>query len=116
MIIVPGIPPMQETRNSRELNKRVEEAIRDYRRDHPELTEAEVRAALMQSTPGADAPGVVRRKRVLAAAIAAVCVGAFTATASAGGSFTRPTWIMIGGVVAAVAAVAIAILRMAQRD
>jgi hypothetical protein len=115
MIIVPGIPPLQETRNSRELNRRVEEAIRDYRRDHPEITEAEVRTALVQSTPGG-APGVVRRKRVVAAAIAAASVGAFTATASAGGSFTRPTWIMIGGIVAAVAAIAIAILRIAQRD
>jgi hypothetical protein len=107
---------MQETRNSRELNRRVEEAIRDYRRDHPEITEAEVRAALMQSTPGSDAPGAMRRKKAVAVAIAAACVGAFTATASAGGSFTRPTWIMIGGVVAAVAAIAVAILRMAHRD
>ena len=116
MIIVPGIPPLQETRNSRELNRRVEEAIRDYRRDHPEVTEAEVRVALMQSTPGSDAPGVVRRKKAVMVGVAAAAVGAFTAISSSGGKFNNQTWVLVCGIVAAAAAVAFVIIRLARRD
>jgi len=118
MLIVPGRPPLQQTSNSRELGRRVEQVIRDFQRDHPEMTEAEVRAALAQSTPG-DAPEVVRRKRVLGIAIAMIGVGVFTFMASTGGgarinSGTGGAWQIIG-VVAAIVAVAFTVIRLARR-
>ena len=116
MIIVPGIPSMRETRHSRELNKRVHEVVREYLRDHPDMTEAEVRAALMQAAPGGLTPNVERRRRIAAIGAAAAAVGAFTATASAGGNFNSQTWLMIFGIVAAVGGVAIAAIRLARRD
>jgi len=116
MIIVPGLPPMQETRHSRELNKRVDDVVRDYLRAHPDMTEAEVRAALMKSAPGGIAPDVARRRRVAGVGVAAALVGAFTAVSSAGGNFNNQTWLLIGGIVAAVAVVAGAIIGLARRD
>ena len=116
MIIVPGLPPLQETRHSRELSRRVDDAVRDYRRDNPDVTEADVRTALLKSAPAGDAPELVRRRRIVAVALMAAAVGVFTATASAGGKFTGPAWMVILGVVAVVAAVAIAAIRIAQRD
>ena len=116
MIIVPGTSPSRETRHSRELNKRVDEVVRAYLRDHPDMTEAEIRTALKQSTPGGVSPDVERRRRVAAMGVAAAAVGAFTATASAGGSFNSQTWMLIIGIMAAVAAVAIAAIRLARRD
>jgi hypothetical protein len=109
MIIVPGLPPMQETRHSRELNKRVDDVVREYRRDHPDMTEAEVHTALMKSAPGGVSPDVARRRRLAAIDVAAALVGAFTATASAGGNFNSQTWLLIYGIVAAVGGVAIAL-------
>ena len=116
MIIVPGLPPLQETRHSRELNKRVDEVVRAYRRDHPDMTEAEVRTALMKSAPGGVSADVERRRRFAAIGVGAALVGAFTATASAGGNFNSQTWMLIIGVMAAVGGVAIAAIRLARRD
>jgi hypothetical protein len=115
MIIIPGQPALQETRHSRELQGRVEKAIREYQREHPDATEADVRIALMKSTPG-DAPEVQRRRTAIAVAIAAAVMGAFTATASSGGNFTSQTWVMIFGIVAAVGGVAFAAIRLARRS
>ena len=116
MIIVPGLPPLQETRHSRELKKRVDEVVRDYQRDHPDMKEAEVRTALMQSAPGGVSPDVARRNRILAISVAAALVGAFTASANARGNFNSQTWLLILGVVAAVGGVAFAAIRLARRD
>ena len=116
MIIVPGLPPMQETRHSRELNKRVDDVVREYRRDHPDMTEAEVHTALMKSAPSGVSPDVARRRRVAAIGVAAALIGAFTATANAGGNFNNQTWLLIFGIVAAVGGVAIAAIRLARRD
>jgi hypothetical protein len=116
MIIVPGLPPLQETRHSRELSRRIDDAVRDYQRANPDTTEADVRTALLRSAPAGDAPDVVRRRRVAAIAVAVAAVGAFTATANAGGNFNRPTWLLISGIVAAVGAVAFVAIRWARRD
>ena len=116
MIIVPGLPPLQETRHSRELSRRIHDAVRDYQRANPDTTEADVRTALLRSAPAGGAPDVVRRRRVAATAVAAAAVGAFTATARAGGKFDGNTTMAIVGIVAVVAAIAFAIIRIGQRD
>ena len=116
MIIVPGLPPMQETRHSRELSRRVDDAVRDYRRNNPDVTEAEVRTALLQSTPAGVSPDVARRRRVAAMGVAAAAVGAFTASARAGGDFNNRTWLLIVGIVGAVGALAFVAIRWARRD
>ena len=116
MLIVPGLPPLQQTTNSRELGRRVEQVIREFQSDHPEMTEAEVRAALAQSTPG-DAE-LVRRRKIFGIAIGALTVAAFTVMASTGGG-TRSiggtgSWQIIAAV-AAVCAVAFTLIRLARR-
>lgn len=118
MLIVPGLAPLQQTSNSRELGRRVEQVIRDYQRDHPEMTEAEVRAALVHSTPG-DSPDVVRRRKVFGVAIGALTAAAFGVMASTGGgtrySGGSGVWLIIGAV-AAVCAVAFTLIRLARRN
>ena len=116
MIIVPLHTSRQETRHSRELSSRVDDVVRDYRRDNPDVTESDVRTALLRSAPAGDAPDVVRRRRAVGVGIAAAAVGAFTATANAGGTFNRPTWLLVSGIVAAVGAVAFVAIRWARRD
>ncbi len=116
MIIVPGLPPLQETRHSRELSRRVDDAVRDYRRINPDVTEADVRTALLQSAPPGASPDVARRRRVAGAAMAAAGVGAFTAIASAGGDFNNQTWLLVVGIVGAVGALAFVAIRWARRD
>jgi hypothetical protein len=116
MLIIPGPAPLQETRHSRELGRRVEQVVRDYQREHPEMTASEVRAALMHSAPG-DSPDVARRKRILGVAIAAAVAAGFGAMAATGGgryAATTPGWQIVGAV-AAVAAVAITVIRIARR-
>jgi hypothetical protein len=113
---IPAHTAHRETRHSRELSRRVDDVVREYRRDHPDATEADVRAALAQSAPGGVSPFVDRRKRFAAAGVMAALVGAFTATASAGGQFTSQTWMLIVGIVVAVGAVAMLAIRLSQRD
>ena len=118
MLIIPGLPPLQQTRHSRELGKRVEQLVRDYQREHPDVTEGDVRAAFAQLT-SSDPPStdVLRRKRVLAGVVAALAVGAFTAMASTGGTLfeNNKTLLPIIGVIAAVCGVAIAAFRISRR-
>ena len=118
MLIVPGLQPLQQTRHSRELGRRVEQLVRDYQREHPDVTEGDVRTALAQLTSETASPDALRRKRVLAVAVGALTVGAFTAMASTGGDLFENNRLLfpIIGVVAAVAGVAIAVIRMVQRS
>jgi hypothetical protein len=118
MLMIPGLPPLQQTRHSRELGRRVEQLVRDYQREHPDVSEGDVRAALAQLT-SSDPPStdIHRRKRVLAGVIAAIAVGAFTAMASSGGDLfaNNKTLLPIIGVIAAVFGVAIAAIRLSRR-
>ena len=116
MLIVPGLPPLQQTRHSRELGRRVEQLVRDYQRANPDVTEGDVRTALAQLASGTESPDAQRRKRVLAIAIGALTVGAFTAMASTGGDLFENNRMLfpIIGVIAAVAGVAIAAIRLTR--
>jgi hypothetical protein len=112
MIIIPDRPePPPQTPHSRELARRVEQEVRDYKRQHPELTEDEVRSALMQSTPAGDSTNFMVRKRIAALVIGAAVAGALGVMASnSGGNVAGINfgWKIVG-VCAAVLAVAIAI-------
>jgi hypothetical protein len=116
MIIAPGLPPLQQTRHSRELGRRVEQLVRDYQREHPDVSEGDVRAALAQlmSTESSEA---YRRQRVLRVMIAAlVAVGFGVIAASGGGRFENNQMVFrIIGLVAAVGGLAFAAIRMARR-
>lgn len=120
MIIAPGLPPLQETRHSRELGRKIDQVVREYQRDHPDASLSDVRIALMQSTPGGDSPELVRRKRAITIAIAALGAGVFTFMASTGGGRfggfegSTTTWRIVG-VAAAVLGVAIAVIRRVRR-
>lgn len=118
MIIVPGVPPIQETRHSRELGRRIDQVVRDYQRDHPDASLSDVRIALTQMTPGADSLDMMRRKRALGIAIAALGAGVFAFMAATGGGSrfenTSMTWRIIGGV-AALLGVTIAVIRTIRR-
>jgi hypothetical protein len=117
MLFAPGSPPLQQTRNSRELGKRVEQVVRDYRRDHPDTTEAEIRSALMQSvSPGDEEEGMVMRRRFAAiAAVLAVGIAVLITSLISPGRVTGSGlgW-QIAGVGAAVAAVVFSIIRIAR--
>ena len=118
MIIAPGLPPLHQTRHSRELARRVEQAVRDYQRDNPDVTESEVRTALLQSAPGGDAPEVMRRKRMMGLVVAVLMGGVFALVASTGGGRFgegNAVWQVVG-VIGAVIAVAITAIRFASRN
>lgn len=120
MIFIPGLPPLpaqSHTRLSRELGTRIDNLVRDYKRQNPELTDGEIRAALLQSAPAGDSPEVVRRRRAAAVGVAAAVFGAFVAIGSNGGTLpiAGETWKIVG-IVAAVGVAAIALIVRARRD
>ena len=115
MIIVPGLAPLQETRHSRELGRKIDQVVREYQNNHPDASLSDVRIALMQITPGGDSPDVMRRKRVLGVALAALGVFAFMAASGGRGFDGNMTAWRIIGVVAAVLGVAIAVIRTVRR-
>ncbi|CAG0931617.1 hypothetical protein PLCT1_01843 [Planctomycetaceae bacterium] len=125
MIFIPMQPQAAPpTQHSRELGRRVEQVVRDYQRDHPELTDAEIRTALSHSTGTRDDPDAVARNRrvaliTVAAAlgIAGAIVGA-TQPAAGGGSGND---LLMKGVSIAIAVIAVAfavirIIGRANRD
>lgn len=116
MLIVPGLPPLQQTRHSRELGRRVEQLVRDYQRENPDVTEGDVRTALAQFTSDTPSPDVARRRRLLAGVIGALMVGAFTAMASTNGDLFANNRMLLPiiGVIAAVGGVAIAAIRLSR--
>lgn len=117
MFIASRVAPLHQTRHSRELARRVEQAVRDYQRENPDITESEVRTALLQSAPGGDFHDQRRRKLVVMAA--AVLVGgtfAMLATTSGRGFETGTAGWRILGAAAAAAGLAIALIRVVRRS
>jgi hypothetical protein len=117
-MIIPALHAHETTRHSRELSRRIEEVVRDYQRDNPDTSLSDVRIALAQLTPGGESSVAMGRKRALAVVVGALSVGIFTMIASTGGEGfkdTSMTWRIIG-VVAALAGVTIAAIRIARRS
>ena len=120
MVFVPMMhqqESVRETRHSRELGQRVDDAVREYKRLHPELSDADVRAALLTSLRRSGAQDDTRQRRMVIVLLAAL-VAAFTGVALNGG-FAGPGDTQIFrylGLVAAIAAIAIAIIRSVRRN
>jgi hypothetical protein len=87
-----------------ELGQRIALAIAEFQQRNPDLTAEEVRAAAQLATQQVDAPRGVRKNAAAAAAVgvAAVGLGAWLATGSAGGHLPLAT---IGGLIAALVVV-----------
>lgn len=122
MIIVPmRSEAPAPTRRSRELASRLEEAIREYRRQEPGLTESEVRAAAASlATPDEDAVAAIRRRQVIAVSAAAVlAVLGVVLSATSGGDVdgntaSKTAMPVIAALIGAIAVVA-AVLRIRAR-
>jgi len=124
MMIFPGRTPVAApTHHSRELGRRVEQVVRDYQRENSDLTAEEIRTALLHSTEVYEDESALTRlrlRRILTVVAAAVIAGVAVMSDSefvrgGGGSGSGSTeWMVIAGVVAAVAIV-IAVLRTVNR-
>ncbi len=115
--------PMQQqvapqTRNSRELGRRVEQVVRDFQRDHPELTDAEIRTALAQSVATTDDPETTGRNRRIAVVSTAAALGIagaiLASTQSSGGGTASGEWKWVS-VVVAIIVIALAVIRVVGR-
>lgn len=110
------------TRRSRELESRLEEQIRVFRREQPELTEAEVRAAVQRLAPPSDDDGIapVRRRQVAALGVAAVAAiaGAVVATTRGTGGATGNAEAVVPVIAAVCVALAVVfvVVRFRARD
>ena len=118
MIIVPGLPPLQQTRHSRELGKRVEQLVRDYQRENPDVTEGDVRTAMAQLSSGGPSSDTLRRKRALLAVVGGLTAAGFGMMASTGGKGfeNNPLTFRIIGLIAGVCAVVFVAISLARRD
>lgn len=108
------------TRQSHELASRIEETIREFKKEHPELRDDEVQMALTEAARGStDEESSARQRRIALAVIGAVvgvfaAVGAATVGSSRGdGGGSVLTWIPMAAVAATI--VGIAIVRIVRR-
>ena len=117
MYIVPGLnAPEPQTARSRELGGRIEQAIRDFQREHPELTRREIRAALSHSMTLAGQDGLQKRRLVsLAVGGGAAAIGAVMAVSgSIAPVSSNVVWIVVAAIVG-IGGLAIALMRMTNR-
>jgi hypothetical protein len=108
---------VKQTHLSRELEERIGQAIRDYRHVNPDMTDAEVSAALSLATShhGSTRSNAAGRAVAIVAGIVAAFVGAAVALGDGTGwEGSSPTWIIVAGTVA-VAIVLIALLMASRR-
>jgi hypothetical protein len=118
MIIVPGRTEEPiVTRHSRELGRRVEQLVRDYKRENPELRDEEVRSALMHSMmESTDVDALQRRRKlaIMASGLAVAVAGVAAAMAGRGGETNPSVWVVFAAV-CAIAGIAIALRRLNRR-
>ena len=120
MIIVPGrsYEPVV-TRHSRELQQRVEHVVREYRSQHDDVSDEELRSALHLATRATTGDNdMASRKRIIilvAVAAAAVMAGVVVAATSRSG---QPNDIVywIFPALAGVLGIVIAVIRRAWRN
>ena len=104
------------TANSRELGRRIDDVVRDFKRDHPNVTDSEVRSALLHSAPTAGANPTNARRAI---AVLVGIMAAFTAGSMVlGDGSTRPgsgVWMYVGVAIGIVGLV-FAGIQFARRD
>lgn len=113
MVMIPVVPA--PSRRTRELKERLEQAIRDYERDHPNLTPGEVQHALQIMAAGGARRTDRRAGAVIAALVAVfIALGAVLADRSAaGGEAAETPWVpVVVGVAVAVLMAIVAFTRM----
>ena len=122
MIFIPMVHQQRTpapTRYSRELGQRFDETVREFKRQHPDLTDADVRTALATSLKQAGSPEDEARPRRLAF-VTLLAIGlAFIGVALSGGNPGQDSEgmaLMIMGIVVAAAGVAVAVIRLSRRD
>jgi hypothetical protein len=111
MMIIPGSSPLHETRHSRELGRLLDDVVREYQRTNPDVTDADVRTALLRLAPDD------YRRRGLGVVIGVLTALAFGVMASTGGGRYAPGslgWRILA-IVGAVAGVTIVAIRLARR-
>lgn len=120
MVFVPIIhqPALLQTRHSRELERRFDDVVREYKRLNPELTDAEVQSALTLSMQKVQSPEQEARQgrvaiMVVVSIVTAFAGAVFVSAQSKGGDNET---VQIVAIVAVVAAIAIAAIRLARRD
>jgi hypothetical protein len=111
MMIIPGGSALHETRHSRALGRQLDDVVREYQRTNPDVTDAEVRTALLRLTPSDS------RRRLMAVILGALTAVAFGVMAATGGGRYAPGTLgwRILAIIAAVAGVTIAAIRLARR-
>ena len=123
-MIFPGRTPVAApTHHSRELGRRVEQAVRDYQRENSDLTDEEIRTALLHSSESYQDEGALTGRRlrailtvVAAAVIAGVAVMTESGTRGGGGSGSEDImWKVVAGVIAALAIVFVVLRNVNRR-
>jgi hypothetical protein len=114
-MFVPSVhaPSRDLTPRARDLSKKLQETVEEFRRYYPDTSEKDVQSALMTTAWGAT--GGTRRTRVLVAAGAAVAAAGMGALASTG-ALSNPgaigPWAAIG---IAAGAIVIAVFAISRR-
>lgn len=113
MVMIPVVPA--PSRRTRELTEKLEQAIRDYERDHPNLSPAEIQHALQIMSVGSGRRETRTGVRVIALIIAvAIAVGTTIASrrevAGVDGGSPAP-WIGIGVVLLLLGMLMLAVRR-----
>lgn len=108
---------VRQTHLSRELEERIGQAIRDYRHVNPDMTDAEVSAALSLATSHYGSTRSTAAGRAVAIVVGVVAAGVGAAAAMKDGTGWEggsPTWIIVAGTVA-VAIVLVGVLLARRR-
>ena len=104
------------TARSRELGRRINDLVRDFKRDHPDVTDDEVRSALLHTAPTAGANPTNARRAI---AVLVGIMAAFTAGSMVlGDGSTRAgsgVWMYVGVAIGVVGLV-FAVIQFARRD
>ena len=117
MIILPvpqQAPP--PTARSRELGRQIDALVRDFKRDNPDVTDDELRSALLHSAP-TTGPDPTNARRAMGILVATMALGSAVAILIGNGPAraTGGVWIFIG-VAVGIAGVAFAVIQFARRD
>lgn len=112
MLYVPYVPPQPPSPRTRELADLLSRAIEEYQKYHPNVSSAEVNAALQMASVRSSKGVPARVRAVMGGLIALVLGGVFAVVAANGGQVPGNAVPMVAVAVAIVAGlVAVAVAR-----